>query len=61
MFYVEHFSFSTVVNKPDGGFPGRDKKNRRAGMAPEKKRITPSGAENVRFRRKGRHGVPQRV
>ena len=26
MFYVEHFSFSTVVNKPDGDFRGRDKK-----------------------------------
>ncbi len=36
MFYVEH-SFSTVGNKPDGDFRGRDKKNRRAGMAPEKR------------------------
>ena len=26
MFYVEHFSFSTVGNKPDGDFRGRDKK-----------------------------------
>lgn len=60
MFYVEHFSFSTVGNKPDGWFSA-DEKNRCAGMAPEKTRIEPPGAGNVPVQAQGGHGTPQQA